>query len=338
MKPPSMDALLDRVYEIDPRLTPVDRHQVEALADQLGLTLPKGYARFMERLGEGVFCHWIRIYGPERIAREIEPTREQLQEFALWRGFSQKNAASAIPIGDTLEGDSIVLCAARPRKLFILPRHADRAVKAPRDLLAAMIKLLEPDGLPEIITFYPFTEQEVRTHTISSERGSLSGVRASLLALGRHDCFEDFPATRETLFYYREFYGEVICSEDPDRLTVQIHFAPEARQCIAPVEACLEKLGFMDPEEEPDEETRRELELLVYVSLNYKHLLTDPPRETCFSRQNPTPSQKRLARYILEHHRDELVFNHCPDCERLARTPRAAQCLYCGARWPRPSV
>ncbi|MBI1286031.1 MAG: hypothetical protein GC178_00470 [Flavobacteriales bacterium] len=39
------------------------------------------------------------------------------------------------------------------------------------------------------------------------------------------------------------------------------------------------------------------------------------------------------ASRILSEHEDEVFLNHCPKCGRLARTPKAKQCRYCGNDW-----
>jgi hypothetical protein len=36
---------------------------------------------------------------------------------------------------------------------------------------------------------------------------------------------------------------------------------------------------------------------------------------------------------ILAAHRDDVIINRCPQCDELARTPRAKQCRFCGHDW-----
>lgn len=36
---------------------------------------------------------------------------------------------------------------------------------------------------------------------------------------------------------------------------------------------------------------------------------------------------------ILRTHRDKIALCRCPKCRRIAATPRAHQCLWCGADW-----
>lgn len=42
---------------------------------------------------------------------------------------------------------------------------------------------------------------------------------------------------------------------------------------------------------------------------------------------------ERTAKRILAENRDKIVFNNCPFCGVLARTPQARQCRHCGHDW-----
>jgi hypothetical protein len=41
----------------------------------------------------------------------------------------------------------------------------------------------------------------------------------------------------------------------------------------------------------------------------------------------------RTARRILAEDRDNIFVNNCPSCGRLARTPQARHCRFCGHDW-----
>ena len=43
--------------------------------------------------------------------------------------------------------------------------------------------------------------------------------------------------------------------------------------------------------------------------------------------------QKRTAERILAEHSNEIFFNNCPQCGKLARTPFAQQCRFCSHDW-----
>ncbi|MGJ8594220.1 MAG: hypothetical protein ACSHXF_16845 [Aquaticitalea sp.] len=39
------------------------------------------------------------------------------------------------------------------------------------------------------------------------------------------------------------------------------------------------------------------------------------------------------ANRILTEHESEIFLNNCPNCKKLARTPKARQCRHCGNKW-----
>ncbi|WP_294241031.1 MULTISPECIES: hypothetical protein [Chryseobacterium] len=40
-----------------------------------------------------------------------------------------------------------------------------------------------------------------------------------------------------------------------------------------------------------------------------------------------------VAKRIVAQTPEKIFFNNCPDCGKLARTPSAKQCRYCGFSW-----
>jgi hypothetical protein len=45
----------------------------------------------------------------------------------------------------------------------------------------------------------------------------------------------------------------------------------------------------------------------------------------------------RTAERIYREHRDEICFNECPRCGKLAKTPKSKQCRYCHHDWHEPN-
>ena len=39
------------------------------------------------------------------------------------------------------------------------------------------------------------------------------------------------------------------------------------------------------------------------------------------------------ANRILKKQKEEIFLNNCPNCKKLARTPKARQCRHCGNKW-----
>lgn len=43
--------------------------------------------------------------------------------------------------------------------------------------------------------------------------------------------------------------------------------------------------------------------------------------------------EQKIAERILKENPDKIYFNNCPKCNKLARTPKAKQCRFCGNDW-----
>ncbi|MEO1052296.1 MAG: hypothetical protein AAFX87_16810 [Bacteroidota bacterium] len=46
-----------------------------------------------------------------------------------------------------------------------------------------------------------------------------------------------------------------------------------------------------------------------------------------------SPFQCHVVERILHEHPDQVSFNLCPNCSKLARTPYVKQCRFCGHDW-----
>lgn len=64
-----------------------------------------------------------------------------------------------------------------------------------------------------------------------------------------------------------------------------------------------------------------------------KHWGTDD-KKTLMLLENGYDNFKRtVAERILKECSNAIVINICPNCGKLARTPQAKQCRYCGCNW-----
>lgn len=43
--------------------------------------------------------------------------------------------------------------------------------------------------------------------------------------------------------------------------------------------------------------------------------------------------KQNLTKRIIEEYKNHLLFNYCPKCGELARTPKAKQCRFCKHDW-----
>jgi hypothetical protein len=62
-------------------------------------------------------------------------------------------------------------------------------------------------------------------------------------------------------------------------------------------------------------------------------LLSDEPEVLQLARDGHREFEMRTAARLLADFGDQVFFNYCPRCGKLARTPTAKQCRYCGNDW-----
>lgn len=61
--------------------------------------------------------------------------------------------------------------------------------------------------------------------------------------------------------------------------------------------------------------------------------LTDDPLILNYLREGYTQFILNCAERILHETPEKIFFNLCPNCGKLARTPQAKQCRFCGEDW-----
>ena len=70
-----------------------------------------------------------------------------------------------------------------------------------------------------------------------------------------------------------------------------------------------------------------------------RHKLADDPAVMGALADGVEAFRRRTARRVLRDHASEVFVNRCPKCNRVVRTPKAQQCLWCGHDWhPRPAA
>jgi hypothetical protein len=64
-----------------------------------------------------------------------------------------------------------------------------------------------------------------------------------------------------------------------------------------------------------------------------RDLLSNDPQVLQLASDGIDAFMVRTAQRILDKHSDEIVFNYCPRCGALAKTPKARQCRVCRHDW-----
>ena len=65
----------------------------------------------------------------------------------------------------------------------------------------------------------------------------------------------------------------------------------------------------------------------------FSRWLTDDPAALQLSSEGWQVFLERTANRIFAEHQKDIFLNCCPRCQKLARTPTAKQCRFCGLDW-----
>lgn len=67
--------------------------------------------------------------------------------------------------------------------------------------------------------------------------------------------------------------------------------------------------------------------------LTEKGWISNEPEILEFLKNGPIEFEMNIVKRILTETPNEVFFNNCPNCGKLARTPQAKQCRYCSFNW-----
>jgi hypothetical protein len=164
------DDVFDRVVLVTRHVEPVPGAAVDELIGELGMPLPSGYREFITRFGEGSYADLFRLYPPDRIRADLAEMRARWAEFWFFDQsadlLASHEAQEAVPIGDTFDGDELVVHPKRDDVVFILPRHVDRIATVASDLRS----LHRWADREEPLTFQAWTHQDRLERSVREPR------------------------------------------------------------------------------------------------------------------------------------------------------------------------
>jgi hypothetical protein len=141
--------------------------EVDAAEAQLATRFPTGYREYVTRFGEGVLGgSYVRIYPPRRILSDennLAEWRQRIDEYWFWDDgrevLRKEQALLSVIIGDTLEGDELIVHRSNPERICVLPRNSEDVYVAGDGLPAAIECLCGSGTLTEAFSernFEPF--------------------------------------------------------------------------------------------------------------------------------------------------------------------------------------
>ncbi|MCJ8155648.1 hypothetical protein MKJ01_17975 [Chryseobacterium sp. SSA4.19] len=75
-------------------------------------------------------------------------------------------------------------------------------------------------------------------------------------------------------------------------------------------------------------------ETVIYIINYFRNLMSIDEKLTLKYKMMECPElEEDIAKRIMKETPDKVFFNNCSKCGKLARTPFAKQCRYCGYSW-----
>jgi hypothetical protein len=141
--------------------------EVDAAEAQLRIRFPTGYREYVTTFGEGVLGGtYVRVYPPRRILsghNNVTEWRRRIDEYWFWDDgqdvLTKEQALQSVIIGDTFDGDELIVHPDQPEKIYVLPRHSGGIHVAGNGLPAAIEWLCNSGTLTEAFSernFEPF--------------------------------------------------------------------------------------------------------------------------------------------------------------------------------------
>lgn len=209
----------DDVLVVNPsRVHSADRDDVAAAESALGVSLPSGYAAYVQQLGEGALGHLIRVYPPQQVPSNTAEWRERVQQFWFWDTAEAGVAREALQqrgvlLADTFDGDELCFDPADRETLYVLPRDDETAHRMESGFLAALEWMLSGVLNPwvEGWTFEAWANRVAVSKTVP---GQLAEAASSVEALGEHSHAVDLGDRRT--FFLPSIQGRLSLYQFPD--------------------------------------------------------------------------------------------------------------------------
>lgn len=154
-----MTQVFENVTVVGGPVVPSPPTDVDAAEAQVGIRFPSGYRAYVTRFGEGVLGgSYVRIYPPRRILADLADWRQRIDQYWFWDDGSdvltRAQASACVIIGDTLDGDELIVHPGNPERVYVLPRYSAEIYIAGDGLPAAIEWLCGSGTLTE-----PFAER-----------------------------------------------------------------------------------------------------------------------------------------------------------------------------------
>lgn len=224
----------DDLFVINPsRITPATSADIALAESALGIRLPRGYARFVRRVGGGSLGHFVGVLSPDQIVRSTEDWRTRLREYWFWdteeSGADRESLQQrGVLLASSFDGDELCFDPADPATLYVLPRNDDVAHRVGPDFLTALDWMLSGEQLNSWVEGWTFEANSHRAeeHPQFPEGTSLVDATQALASLGPHSHLVEL--NRRSTFFFPEISGRLSVAQEEDALWVDLYYDDEA--------------------------------------------------------------------------------------------------------------
>lgn len=141
-----------------------ENEDILACEKTLNIAFDEDYKEYVLNYGSGILGGtYVRIYLPETIILTMDEWKSRIAEYWFWDDgkdvLSKEEVLNSVRIGDTYDGDEIILYKS---EYFILPRHSEMIYKAGKTLDETITWLCSSGILTEAFSereFEPFEDQ-----------------------------------------------------------------------------------------------------------------------------------------------------------------------------------
>lgn len=224
----------DDLLVVNPsRTTRATTADIDRAETALGTSLPRGYSRFVRRVGGGSLGHFVGVLSPDQLAKSTKDWRTRVQEYWFWdteeSGADRESLQQrGVVVASSFDGDELCFDPVDPETLYVLPRNDDVAHRVGPGFLTALEWMLSGQQLNPWVEGWTFEANSHRTeeHPKFPEGTSLADATRALTALGLHSHLVELD--RRTTFFLPEISGRLSVAQEEDALWVDFSHDDEA--------------------------------------------------------------------------------------------------------------
>ncbi len=179
---------LDRLRPVSQYRRLLSSSDVGSAQRSMGMDFPEGYSTFFQTFGLGLIGGLVRVYSPQRVVRDNPAWRQRVAEYFFWKeagtGMSAQRVCQSWCIGDTVQGDELIVHPDDPNRVFVLPRDGEEVHDAGHGLTHALAWTLGSGLLTDPVEFWTFEPWTPRRRRVATGAASQDAIVAAIQGTG----------------------------------------------------------------------------------------------------------------------------------------------------------